>query len=67
VELRQHGRGLRQHRAHGLDLIVTATILANTRYLERAVVAQREIEDVPDSLLADLSPLGHERVNLAGD
>jgi len=42
-------------------------ILWNTRYLERAIAALREIEDVPDSLLAHLSPLGWEHVNLTGD
>jgi hypothetical protein len=36
-------------------------------YLERAIAALREIEDVPDSLLAHLSPLGWEHVNLIGD
>ena len=57
----------KQHRASGLNLVVTAIILWNTRYLERAITALREIEDVPDSLLAHLSPLGWEHVNLTGD
>jgi len=39
----------------------------NTRYLERAVAALRQVEDVPDHLLAHLSPLGWEHVNLTGD
>jgi hypothetical protein len=39
----------------------------NTRYLGRAVAALREVEDVPDHLLAHLSPLGWEHVNLTGD
>ncbi len=47
--------------------MVTAIILWNTRYLERAVAALREIEDVPQQLLAFLSPLGWEHVNLTGD
>ena len=29
--------------------------------------APREVEDVPDHLLAHLSPLGWEHVNLTGD
>jgi hypothetical protein len=37
------------------------------RYLERAVAALRQTEDVPDQLLAHLSPLGWEHVNLTGD
>ena len=56
-----------QHRASGLNLLVTAIILWNTRYLERAVAALRQAEDVPDQLLAHLSPLGWEHVNLTGD
>ena len=39
----------------------------NTRYLNRAIAALREVEDVPDHLLAHLSPLGWEHVNLTGD
>jgi Tn3 transposase DDE domain len=38
-----------------------------TRYLGRAVAALREIEELPDHLLAHLSPLGWEHVNLTGD
>ena len=49
------------------DSRVTAIILWNTRYLERAVAALRQTEDVPDQLLAHLSPLGWEHVNLTGD
>ncbi len=56
-----------QHRASGLNLLVTAIILWNTRYLESAVAALRQFEDVPDHLLAHLSPLGWEHVNLTGD
>ncbi len=56
-----------QHRASGLNLLVTAIILWNTRYLERAVAALRQTETVPDHLLAHLSPLGWEHVNLTGD
>jgi len=53
-----------QHRASGLNLLVTAIILWNTRYLERTVATLRRTEDVPDSLLAHLLPLGWEHVNL---
>jgi Tn3 transposase DDE domain len=41
--------------------------LWNTRYLHRAVAALRAAEEVPDRLLAHLSPLGWEHVNLTGD
>ena len=56
-----------QHRFSGLNLLVTAIILWNTRYLEQAVAELRQVEDVPDHLLAHLSPLGWEHVNLTGD
>jgi TnpA family transposase len=66
-EIRNRTYENQQHRASGLNLVVTAIILWNTRYLERAIAALREIEDVPVSLLAHLSPLGWEHVNLTGD
>ena len=56
-----------QHRASGLNFLVTAIILWNTRYLERAIAVLRQTEDIPDHLLAHLSPLGWEHVNLTGD
>ena len=66
-EIRDRTYENQQHRASGLNLLVTAIILWNTRYLERAVATLRQIEDVPDHLLAHLSPLGWEHVNLTGD
>lgn len=66
-EIRDRTYENQQHRASGLNLVVTAIILWNTRYLERAVAALRKVEDVPDHLLAHLSPLGWEHVNLTGD
>jgi len=46
---------------------VTAIILWNTRYLERAIAALRASQEVPDALLGHLSPLGWEHINLTGD
>jgi TnpA family transposase len=66
-EIRDRTYENQQHRVSGLNLLVTAIILWNTRYLERAVTALRRVEDVPDHLLAHLSPLGWEHVNLTGD
>jgi TnpA family transposase len=66
-EIRDRTYENQQHRASGLNLLVTAIILWNTRYLERAVATLRKVEDVPDQLLAHLSPLGWEHVNLTGD
>ena len=66
-EIRDRTYENQQHRASGLNLVVTAIILWNTRYLERAVATLRQTEDVPEHLLAHLSPLGWEHVNLTGD
>jgi len=66
-EIRDRTYENQQHRASGLNLLVTAIILWNTRYLENAVAVLRQFEDVPDHLLAHLSPLGWEHVNLTGD
>ncbi len=66
-EIRDRTYENQQHRFSGLNLLVTAIILWNTRYLERAVAALREVENVPDHLLAHLSPLGWEHINLTGD
>ncbi|MGH7173197.1 MAG: Tn3 family transposase [Gemmataceae bacterium] len=66
-EIRDRTYENQQHRVSGLNLLVTAIILWNTRYLERAVTALRQVEYVPDHLLAHLSPLGWEHVNLTGD
>ena len=66
-EIRDRTYENQQHRVSGLNLLVTAIILWNTRYLECAVAALRQVEDVPDNLLAHLSPLGWEHVNLTGD
>jgi TnpA family transposase len=66
-EIRDRTYENQQHRASGLNLLVTAIILWNTRYLERAVATLRQTEDLPDHLLAHLSPLGWEHVNLTGD
>ena len=66
-EIRDRTYENQQHRASGLNLVVSAIILWNTRYLERAVAIMRQTEDVPDHLLAHLSPLAWEHVNLTGD
>jgi hypothetical protein len=66
-EIRDRTYENQQHRASGLNLVVTAIVLWNTRYLERAVATLRQTENVSDHLLAHLSPLGWEHVNLTGD
>jgi TnpA family transposase len=66
-EIRDRTYENQQHRASGLNFVVTTIILWNTRYLEHAVATLRQTEDVPEHLLAHLSPLGWEHVNLTGD
>lgn len=66
-EIRDRTYENQQHRASGLNLLVSAIILWNTRYLNRAINALRAVEQVPEQLLAHLSPLGWEHVNLTGD
>src|SRR3712207_9397153 len=66
-EIRDRTYENQRHPASGLNLLVAPIVLWNTRYLGRAVAALREVEDVPDHLLAHLSPLGWEHVNLTGD
>jgi TnpA family transposase len=66
-EIRDRTYENQQHRASGLNLLVTAIALWNTRYLNRAIATMRETKDVPDHLLSHLSPLGWEHVNLTGD
>jgi Tn3 transposase DDE domain len=61
-EIRDRTCENQQHRASGLNLVVTAIILWNTRYLDRAIDALRAVEEVPEELLAHLSPLGWEHV-----
>lgn len=51
-EIRDRTYENQQHRASRLNLLVTAIILWNTRYLERAVAALRQTETVSDTLQA---------------
>ena len=67
-ELRDRSFENQRYRASGLNLVVTAIVLWNTVYLERAVQALRDSgKDVDDKLLQHLSPLGWEHINLTGD
>jgi hypothetical protein len=57
-----------RYRASGLNLVVAAIILWNTVYLERAVrLLQQKGRSISNELLAHLSPLGWEHINLTGD
>jgi len=67
-ELRDRTYENQQHRASGLNLVIAAIALWNTVYLERAISALQERSCVIDQqLLAHLSPLKWEHINLTGD
>jgi Tn3 transposase DDE domain len=57
-----------RYRASGLNLVVAAIVLWNTVYLGRAIHGLREQGQLVDeNLLAHLSPLGWEHINLTGN
>ncbi len=67
-EVRDRGFENQRYRASGLNLVVSAIILWNTVYLERAIVALRAAgRPIDPSLLPHLSPVGWEHINLTGD
>ena len=67
-ELRDRRFENQRYRASGLNLVVTAIILWNTVYLERAIQALRDSgQNIDETLLPHLSPLGWEHINLTGD
>ena len=56
------------YRASGLNLLVAAIILLNTKYLENTLDALRaEGQRIPKELACHLAPLGWEHVSLTGD
>lgn len=67
-ELRDRSFENQRYRASGLNLVVAAIVLWNTVYLERVIQALRARgEEIDNSLLQHLSPLGWEHINLTGD
>ncbi|WP_152872003.1 Tn3 family transposase [Deinococcus terrestris] len=67
-EIRDRSFEAQINRASGLNLVTTAIAVWNTVYLGRAVDAMRaEGQDVPDDLLAHVSPLSWEHIGLTGD
>ncbi|OAH37554.1 hypothetical protein AX777_25740 [Sphingobium yanoikuyae] len=62
-ELRDRRFENQTYRASGLNLLVAAIILWNTRYLEMALV------DIgaPDEIARHIAPLGWEHISLTGD
>jgi TnpA family transposase len=67
-ELRDRTHENQRNRASGLNLVLAAIVLWNTVYLDRVVTSLRQNgQAVPDDLLAHLSPLKWEHINLTGD
>ena len=67
-EIRDRSFENQRYRASGLNLVVTAIILWNTVYLERAIQTLRDAgQNIDEKLLPHLSPLGWEHINLTGD
>ena len=67
-EMRDRSFEHQRYRASGLNLVVSAIILWNTVYLEKAIQTLRDHgKNVDDNLLRNLSPLGWEHINLTGD
>jgi TnpA family transposase len=67
-EIRDRRFENQRYRASGLNLVVTAIILWNTVYLERAIQMLRDSgQGVDEKLLPHISPLGWEHINLTGD
>jgi len=66
-EVRDRSIESQRSRASGLNLLIAAIILWNTRQLEEAIDQVRAKTDVPDEYLQYLSPLGCEHIILTGD
>jgi TnpA family transposase len=67
-EIRDRNFDNQRYRASGLNLVVSAIVLWNTVYLDRIVKALRKQgKEINEDLLAYLSPLGWEHINLTGD
>ena len=65
---RDRGAENQQVRAAALNLVASAIILFNCRYLGHAADALRIAgQPVPDNMLTELSPLGWDHINLTGD
>jgi len=67
-EIRDRRFENQRYRASGLNLVVAAIVLWNTVYLERSIQKIRNSgQEVDETLLPHLSPLGWEHINLTGD
>src|ERR1700688_2645159 len=67
-EMRDRSFESQVYRASGLNLLIAAIILWNTRYLEQTFVElERQGVDVSPTIVAHVAPLGWEHIGLTGD
>jgi len=66
-ELRERTLQSQLQRASALNIIINAISVWNTLYLEKAVKYKKENGSFNDELLANISPLGWEHINLLGE
>jgi hypothetical protein len=66
-ELRQRYREGQEDQLGALGLVVNALVLWNSRYIGAVLDRLRaDGEEIPEELVARLSPLGHEHINMLG-
>ncbi len=66
-EIRDRSYDNQRYRASGLNLVVAAITLWNTVYLERAIATLRQHEEIDESLMPHVTPLGWNHIILTGD
>jgi hypothetical protein len=67
-EMRDRSFESQVYRASGLNLLIAAIILWNTRYLEQTFVElERQGVDFALTILTHVAPLGWEHIGLTGD
>ena len=67
-EIRDRSFESQVYRASGLNLLIAAIILWNTRYLEQAFVElERQGVNVAPTIVTHVAPLGWEHIGLTGD
>ncbi|TWC59528.1 Tn3 transposase DDE domain-containing protein [Burkholderia sp. SJZ115] len=66
-EIRDRSYDNQRYRASGLNLVVAAITLWNTVYIERAIAALRQHEEIVESLMPHVTPLGWGHIILTGD
>ena len=66
-ELRERTMENQLQRASALNIIINAINIWNTLYLEKAIEYRKTEGDFNEDLIANISPLGWEHINLLGE